>query len=157
MTRFFSGKVGRRALGAAMPFALATAISAPAAAQISERAPAPPQDNVTACQVPRPPVPIGVRKGAANLHVEVKGDYGPYEGTQFVMVSNMQGMPLLTLDCDGAWANFRVDPGKYEVAAFSGTQASDPVIVNVPRTGARVTLTLKDTPNPLAGGPPPVG
>ena len=59
----------------------------------------------------------------------------------------MNGSPVVTLNCEGAWANFRLEPGRYKVMAFLGPLRSSEVEVDVPPSGTAVTLTLDPAPN----------
>jgi hypothetical protein len=103
----------------------------------------PPQDVVNAC------APTAERPDLA-LHVEVQDQFGPYRAGETVMVSAMDGLPLVTLNCEGPWANFRLAPGTYRVMAFIGDQHSDEVTVNVPPGGTQVALKLEPPPMPPA-------
>ncbi len=64
------------------------------------------------------------------------------------MVSDMQGLPVATLACNGAADHFSLRPGAYHVVAFVGDATrSAEVLVNVPPSGASVSLTMHDEPN----------
>jgi hypothetical protein len=59
----------------------------------------------------------------------------------------MNGFPLVALNCDGPWANFTLEPGRYKVMAFLGPLRSGEIEVDVPPAGTAVTLTLDPAPN----------
>ena len=59
--------------------------------------------------VPKPPAQLG-RENGAPLSVQVRDQYGPYTGVDVVTILNASGMPVLTLNCQGAWANFELKP-----------------------------------------------
>lgn len=103
----------------------------------------PPQNNFTGC--------IGRGAGSdsgAPLEVHVNDRYGPYRGDQVVMVSDMSGMPLVTLACDGPADQIRLRPGAYRVSAFvAGAVRSPEIVVEVPAAGASVEVTMHDEPN----------
>ncbi len=126
-------------------FLCAAALGASAFAQASaaREPPVPPQDVVSAC------APTAERPDLA-LHVEVQDEFGPYRAGETVMVSAMDGLPLVTLHCEGPWANFRLAPGTYRVMAFIGDQISNEVTVNVPPSGTQLALKLEPPPMPPA-------
>lgn len=103
----------------------------------------PPQNNFLGC----------VGRGSSDdpgvpLQVQVSDRYGPYRSDQVVMVSEMSGMPVATLACDGPAVQFRLHPGSYRVVAFvAGAVRSPETLVNVPETGASINLTMLDVPN----------
>ena len=103
----------------------------------------PPQNNLVGC----------VGRGSAEdlgapLEVQVRDRYGPYRGEQVVMVSEMNGQPVVTLACNGPTDQFRLRPGAYRVVAFvAGAVRSLEVVVNVPPSGTRVALTMDNEPN----------
>jgi len=80
------------------------------------------------------------------LHVEVRlsGQLGPGQNVQ---VSSMNGVPVAALNCDGPWANFALEPGRYKVMAFLGPLRSSEAEVDVPQSGASVILVLDPAPN----------
>jgi len=95
----------------------------------------------TACA----PTAAGTGSG---LHVEVQDEYGPYGAGETVMVFDTSGRPVVTLNCEGPWANFQLAPGTYRVMAFIGDQLSPEVAVDVPPSGVSVTLKLQPPPMP---------
>ena len=105
----------------------------------------PPQNNFLGC----------TGRGSANdpgvpLQVQVSDRYGPYRGDEVVMVSDITGMPLATLACDGPAVQFRLHPGSYRVVAFvAGAVRSPESIVNVPETGTSINVTMQDVPNQI--------
>ena len=101
--------------------------------------PLPSQNVVTTC------ADTSASPGSA-LHVEVQDEYGPYRSGETVMVSDTKGLPLVTLYCDGPWANFNLAPGTYRVFAFIGDQVSTEMAIDVPVTGTSVTLKLEPPP-----------
>jgi hypothetical protein len=108
----------------------------------------PAQDNMTAC------APQGQREGAGSpLRVQVRDQFGPYRSDQVVTVSAMNGLPLVTLACNGAVDVFRLAPGSYRVQAFVGDVRSPEVALNVPPSGSRVVLTLQPAPNLTTNSP----
>lgn len=107
------------------------------------QAPYPSQNVATAC------APTAASAGAG-LHVEVQDEYGPYRSGETVIVSDTKGLPLVTLQCDGPWANFRLEPGRYRVFAFIGEQVSPEMAVDVPASGTTITLKLEPPPTPPA-------
>jgi hypothetical protein len=114
-----------------------------AAAQLFARnvaVPPPPQDNVGACAQ-------SADEPHLNLHVEVLGAFGQPGPGQNVQVSSMNGFPLVALNCDGPWANFTLEPGRYKVMAFLGPLRSSEIEVDLPPSGTAVTLTLDPAPN----------
>jgi hypothetical protein len=82
-----------------------------------------------------------------SLHVEVLGPSGQLGPGQNIQVSSMNGFPLVALNCDGPWANFTLEPGRYKVMAFLGPLRSGEIEVDVPPAGTAVTLTLDPAPN----------
>jgi hypothetical protein len=114
-----------------------------AQASAAREPPVPPQDLVSAC------APTAAASDLA-LHVEVQDQFGPYRAGETVMVSAIDGLPLVTLNCEGPWANFRLAPGTYRVMAFIGDQHSNEVTVNVPPGGTQVALKLEPPPMPPA-------
>ena len=103
----------------------------------------PPQNNLTSCVGGDTASDIG-----APLEVQVNDRYGPYRGDQVVMVSEMNGTPVVTLACDGPADQIRLRPGSYRVSAFvAGAVRSPEVVVDVPVRGARIALTMNDEPN----------
>ena len=80
------------------------------------------------------------------LHVEVRlsGQLGPGQNVQ---VSSMTGVPVAALNCDGPWANFALEPGRYKVSAFLGPLRSGETEVDIPQSGASVILVLDPAPN----------
>jgi hypothetical protein len=122
--------------------ALCFAGLAPAAAETANWA-VPPQNNIDSCFGRGAPGDAG-----APLQIQISDRYGPYRGDQVVMVSDMNGMPIATLACNGPADQFRLRPGAYRVVAFVGGSARSPeVVVDVPPSGAAVTLTMQDEPN----------
>jgi len=109
-----------------------------AAAAPSARGPAPPprQDVVSACAQ-------GADEPRLSLHVEVRDQFGLWRAGESVQVSTMSGFPLAAIDCDGPWANFRLEPGKYRVMAFLGPERSQDVEVDIPSSGMAITLMLE--------------
>src|SRR5262245_29800241 len=115
----------------------------PASAQRFARSvavPPPPQSTFGAC-ASREDAPY------LSLHVEVRGHSGQLGPGQSLQVSAMNGFPLVALNCDGPWANFKLEPGKYKVMAFLGPLRSSETVVEVPPSGASVTLVLDPAPN----------
>ena len=104
--------------------------------------PVPPQNNLAGCSGGGSGPEIG-----APLQVQVRDQFGPYRGDQVVTVSDLTGLPLVTLACDGAMDQIRLRPGSYRVQAFVGDVRSPEVAVNVPATGASVALTITPAPN----------
>ena len=103
----------------------------------------PPQNNFLGCSGHGSPDDPGVP-----LQVQVSDRFGPYRSDQVVMVSDMSGMPVATLACDGPAVQFRLHPGSYRVVAFvAGAVRSPETVVNVPETGASINLTMDDVPN----------
>ena len=103
----------------------------------------PPQNNFLGCIGAGSPDDPGVP-----LQVQVSDRYGPYRSDQVVMVSDMSGMPVATLACNGPAVQFRLHPGSYRVVAFvAGAVRSPETLVNVPETGASINLTMDDVPN----------
>jgi hypothetical protein len=102
--------------------------------------PPPAQSNVGAC-ASREDEPY------LSLHVEVRGPTGQLGPGQGVQVSAMNGFPLVALNCDGPWANFMLEPGKYKVMAFLGPLRSSEIEVEVPPSGTSVTLVLDPARN----------
>jgi hypothetical protein len=102
--------------------------------------PPPRQDNVGACA-------RSADEPHLSLHVEVLGASGQPGPGQNVQVSSMNGFPLVALNCDGPWANFMLEPGRYKVMAFLGPLRSNEIEVDVPPSGTAVTLTLDPAPN----------
>jgi hypothetical protein len=102
--------------------------------------PPPPQDNFGACAQ-------SADEPHLSLHVEVLGAFGQPGPGQNVQVSSMNGFPLVALNCDGPWANFTLEPGRYKVMAFLGPLRSSEIEVDVPPSGAAVRLTLDPAPN----------
>jgi len=102
--------------------------------------PPPPQDNFGACA-------RSADEPHLSLHVEVLGPSGQLGPGQNVQVSAMNGFPLVALNCDGPWANFTLEPGRYKVTAFLGPLRSSEIEVEVPPSGTAVTLTLDPAPN----------
>lgn len=103
----------------------------------------PPQNNFLGCIGRSSPDDPGVA-----LQVQVSDRYGPYRSDQVVMVSDMSGMPVATLACDGSAVQFRLHPGSYRVVAFvAGAVRSPETVVDVPETGASINLTMQDVPN----------
>ena len=126
----------------ALSICLGLGLIGPAAAETGNW-PVPPQNSFAGCIGRGSPGDIG-----APLEVQVRDRYGPYRGDQVVMISNMNGAPLVTLACDGPADQFRLRPGAYRVVAFIGNAARSPeVVVNLPPTGAAVVLTMHDEPN----------
>jgi len=127
---------------------LAFGLAMPLCAYAQDTSPEPPQDNMTAC------TPQAQREGAVSpLGVEVRDEFGPYRSDQVVTVSAMNGMPLVTLTCDGSLDVFRLAPGSYRVQAFVGDLHSPEVALNVPPAGARVVLMLQSPPNRTTNSP----
>ena len=125
---------------AGMIFALSGVV--PASAENGNWA-VPPQNNFLGCIGHGLPDDPGVP-----LQVQVSDRYGPYRSDQVVMVSDMSGMPVATLACDGPQVQFRLHPGSYRVVAFvAGAVRSPETVVNVPETGASINLTMDDVPN----------
>ena len=122
-------KIALPLLGAICLFANASFAQAPKSSQ----------DVVTACAETAMPA------GSA-LHVEVQDEYGLYRAGETVMVSDPKGLPLVTLHCEGPWANFRLAPGNYRVFAFIGDQVSPEMAVDVTPAGTSVTLKLEPPP-----------
>ena len=110
--------------------------------------PVPPQNNVAGCSGGGSGWDLG-----APLQVQVRDQFGPYRGDQVVMVSDLTGLPLVTLACDGPMDQIRLRPGSYRVQAFVGDVRSPEVAVNVPATGASVALTITPAPNQLFNSP----
>jgi len=81
-----------------------------------------------------------------SLHVEVRlsGQLGPGQNVQ---VSSMNGVPVTAINCGGPWVNIALAPGRYKVMAFLGPLRSSEIEVEVPPSGAAVTLTLDPAPN----------
>ena len=80
--------------------------------------------------------------------MQVNDRYGPYRGDQVVMVSDVNGGPVVTLACNGPADQFRSAPGSYRVVAFvAGAVRSPEVVVDLPASGATVALTMHDEPN----------
>ncbi len=102
--------------------------------------PPPPQDNLAACAQ-------SADEPHLSLHVEVRGATGQLGPGQNVQVSSMNGFPLVALNCDGPWANFTLEPGRYKVMAFLGPLRSSEIEIDVPPSGTAVTLTLDPAPN----------
>jgi hypothetical protein len=64
------------------------------------------------------------------------------------MISEMSGLPVVTLACNGPADQFRLRPGTYRVVAFVVSAVRSPeVVVNVPASGTSVLLTMDDEPN----------
>jgi hypothetical protein len=104
--------------------------------------PEPPQNNIAGC--------VGggsARDVGAPLEVQVRDQFGPYRGDQVVMVSDLTGLPVVTLACDSPVDQIRLRPGSYRVQAFVGDVRSAEVAVNVPARGASVALTIIPAPN----------
>ena len=123
-------------------FLLACAFVGPAAAETGNW-PVPPQNVFEGC----------IGRGSAGdigapLEVQVRDRYGPYRGDQVVMISDLNGAPLVTLACNGPADQFRLRPGAYRVVAFVGGAVRSPeMVVNVPAAGTTVALTMHDEPN----------
>lgn len=130
-----------RAIGtASLVFLVALTTEAAAQSALRQLVPRPPvQDVMSACA----PSADGVSSG---LHVEVRlsGQLGPGQNVQ---VSSMNGSPVAAINCEGAWVNFKLEPGRYKVMAFLGPLRSSEVEVDVPPSGTAVTLTLDPAPN----------
>ena len=119
-----------------------TALIGTAAAE-SGNWPVPPQDNLAGCAGHGAGDDVG-----APLEILVSDRYGPYRGDQVVMVSDMNGVPVVTLACDGPVDQIRLRPGTYRVQAFIADAArSDEILVNVPPSGTSVALLMTDEPN----------
>jgi hypothetical protein len=121
---------------------ISAAIVCSAAAVIAP--PLPPQDNQTACNGPG-------RNNGSTLHVQVHDQFGLYRAGETVMVSDAAGMPLVTINCSGPYANFQLEPGHYRVVGFIGAERSDEIAVNVPPKGATVMLVLHESPGANPG------
>jgi len=116
--------------------------AAPASAEIGSWA-VPPQNNFLGCIGHSSPDDPGVP-----LQVQVNDQFGPYRSDQVVMVSDLSGMPVATLACNGPAVQFRLHPGSYRVVAFVGRAVRSPeTIVDVPETGASINLTMNDIPD----------
>jgi hypothetical protein len=89
----------------------------------------------------------------APLTVNVHDQFGPYRSEQVTMVSDSNGLPLVTLACDAGVTAFRVAPGSYRVESFVGDVRSQEVAVNVPPEGAGVNLMLVRSPNQPVNSP----
>ena len=136
-------RLGGKPLALVSLLVIACITHTPAAAQRFARnvaVPPPPQDNFGACA-------RSTDEPHLSLHVEVLGAFGQPGPGQNVQVSSMNGFPLVALNCDGPWANFTLEPGRYKVMAFLGPLRSSEIEVDVPRSGTAVTLTLDPAPN----------
>src|SRR5262245_58408308 len=118
----------------------------------------PPRQNVVAACAPNADEP------QLSLRVEVRDQFGLWRAGESVQVSTMSGFPLAAIDCDGPWANFRLEPGKYRVMASLGPERSQEIEVDVPSAGMTVTLMLEPPPgtqttqtdlSELTSSPPP--
>jgi hypothetical protein len=135
-------KITNLAVSAVAGIVLALSGSASASAEIGNWA-VPPQNNFLGCIGAGLPDDPGVP-----LQVQVSDRYGPYRSDQVVMVSDISGMPVATLACNGPAVQFRLHPGSYRVVAFVGNAVRSPeTIVDVPETGALINLTMHDVPN----------
>ena len=100
-----------------------------------------------------PPIGLAGRRAGGGCGIfrrlaDVRDRYGPYRGEQVVMVSEMSGQPVVTLACDGPADQFRLRPGAYRVVAFvAGAVRSPETVVNVPASGASISLTMNDESN----------
>jgi hypothetical protein len=110
--------------------------------------PATPPNIAAACGMARPSAAAG-----APLTVEVRDEFGPYRSDQVTMVSDSNGLPLVTLTCDGALSSFRLAPGIYRVMAFVGEVGSMEFTVNVPPEGTKVSLRLESAPGRVVNSP----
>ena len=105
--------------------------------------PVPPQNTALACTGRESPDDPG-----AALRVQVMDQFGPYRSDQVIMVSDMTGMPVVTLACNGPLGLIRLHPGSYLVQAFvAGAVRSPEVAVNVPPAGTSVALVMSEEPN----------
>lgn len=130
------------AASAAAGIIIALSAAVPASAQSGNWA-VPPQNNFLGCIGRSSPDDPGVP-----LQVQVSDQFGPYRSDQVVMVSDMSGMPVATLACDGPAVQFRLHPGSYRVVAFvAGAVRSPETVVDVPDTGALIHLTMADVPH----------
>jgi hypothetical protein len=135
-------KIRNFAISAVAGIVVVLSGAASAAAEIGNWA-VPPQNNFLGCIGRGSPDDPGVP-----LYVQVNDRYGPYRSDQVVMVSDMSGMPVATLACDGPAVQFRLHPGSYRVVAFVADAVRSPEItVDVPETGASINLTMHDIPN----------
>lgn len=135
-------KVRIFAISAVAGIILALSSAVPASAEIGNWA-VPRQSNFLGCVGRGSPADPGVP-----LDVQVSDRYGPYRGDQVVMVSDMSGLPIATLACDGPAVQFRLQPGSYRVVAFVGNAVRSPeMLVSVPDTGTSINLTMHDVPN----------
>jgi hypothetical protein len=90
---------------------------------------------------------------SAPLAIEVTDEYGPYRSDHVVMVSDISGLPLVTLACSGPHDAVVLSPGSYRVMAFVSDVRSEEVTVNVPPAGTSVALKLEPAPGAPPRGP----
>ena len=95
----------------------------------------------------------GAMEGGAQLRVEVMDDGHLFTGGEVVMLSDPNGMPLISLACGGPWASFIVTPGEYRVSAFLGERETDVANVIVRPEGTRISLTFQPEAAPDTGAP----
>jgi hypothetical protein len=116
-------------------------------ARLAMISPEPVQNFGSACDTsrnaPRDPAERGAR-----LSVEVIDRRGPFNDGGVETVSDIKGMPLVSVACAGLWAHFILAPGRYHVATVLGSLQSNTITVNLQSTGAQVTLMMPYAPNP---------
>ena len=100
----WSRKSTTRAVLLSLALGLAVGVIGAAAAETGSW-PVPPQNSFEACVGRGSPSDIG-----APLQVQVNDRYGPYRGDQVVMVSDVNGGPVVTLACNGPADQFRLPP-----------------------------------------------
>ena len=111
--------------------------------------PEPGQNFESACDAsrnaPREPAERGARLSVEVLIIDRRG---PFNDGEVVAVSDIQGMPLVSVACAGPWAHFILAPGRYRVATVLGSLQSDTITVNLQSTGAQVTLMMPSALDP---------